>query len=238
MICALKVTSAERLFQFGLFADISSKYIWRGQNLNEAGVLQPAVSITAYGLSASLWSNIDLTDRNNNAGQVNEVDLTLDYTGDIRGVEILAFAVGAIHYRFPNTSFSPTTELYGGVAAEIILSPTIKFYNDVGEIEGSCLMFGIEHCFEKLFKHKNKYYCDLQLAASTALGSPGYNQGYFGIEKCTFNDLTLAIGLPISLSHLTIRPGIYYSTIVSQDIRRVLIQPDNFWFGLSMMTSF
>ncbi len=53
-------------------ADYFGRYIYRGQNVNDKSVLQPSVAGSAYGLTGSVWANIDLTNRSqtapNNAG--------------------------------------------------------------------------------------------------------------------------------------------------------------------------
>ena len=41
--------------------DLASKYIWRGQNVNDEFVLQPYLGFSAYGFSGSVWANMDLT---------------------------------------------------------------------------------------------------------------------------------------------------------------------------------
>jgi hypothetical protein len=185
-----------------------------------------------------LWSNIDLTNRNVKAGKSSEVDLTLDYTNSFCGLDNLNFSAGLIHYRFPNTSFSPTTELYGGMTWQVMLWLTIMLYRDIVEISGSYVIFGFGHGFDKIFTINEKYCCGLQLRTSLGLGSPGYNQGYFNSEHWEFNDLTLIVGFPICLSRWTFRPVINYSTILSDDIRQSVDRPDNFWFGLSVTTAF
>ncbi len=238
LLIELKVSTVEAGNIFSFSADIYNQYIWRGQNLNDEEVLQPAISLTARGLTGSLWSNIDLTNRNVKVGKLNEVDLTLNYTDSFCGMDNLNLSAGLIHYRFPNTSFSPTIELYGGMTWQIKLSPTIMLYRDLVEINGSYVMLGFGHSFDKIFITDERCCWELQLRISLGLGSPGYNQSYFGSERWGFNDLTLIIGLPLSVSHWTFRPVINYSTILSENIRQSVNQPDNFWFGLSVITAF
>lgn len=56
-------------------ADVVSKYIWRGQNMDAAAV-QPSVGISYKGLSLGAWGSYSLTD----ADKFEELDLTLSYT--------------------------------------------------------------------------------------------------------------------------------------------------------------
>ena len=46
---------AEESIEFGVSADFYSKYIWRGQNLNEDYAFQPGVSVSYAGLTAAVW---------------------------------------------------------------------------------------------------------------------------------------------------------------------------------------
>ncbi len=38
--------------------DVFSKYVWRGQTLSDASVIQPSVGITYGGYGANLWDNL------------------------------------------------------------------------------------------------------------------------------------------------------------------------------------
>ncbi len=100
---------------FDLSAGSFNKYIWRGQNLVDDWVFQPGVSATYGGLTASFWGNLDMTDENGSNGEFSEIDLTLDYSGQFPGIDILGYSVGMINYDFPvNGSADDTTEVYAG----------------------------------------------------------------------------------------------------------------------------
>ena len=94
---------AEDKINFGLAADYYSKYIWRGQNVNDESVFQPSISLSKWGFTGSIWGNLDLTNENDNSGEFSEFDYTLDYSGEMPDVNWLNFSVGTVHYRFPNT---------------------------------------------------------------------------------------------------------------------------------------
>lgn len=228
----------EQVVKFGISADYYSKYIWRGQNLNNESVFQPAVSVSAYGFTGSIWGNLDLTNKNDNSGQFNEFDWALDYTATVPGTENLNFSIGTIYYRFPHTPFHPTTEVYGGLGWDVALSPSIKLYHDIDEIDGSYVQLGIGHTFEKIYVVNEKCYCGLQLGASVGWGSGGYNHGYFGVDNSKLNDLTLASGLPFCIDSWTIRPSVNYVTMLSDAIRQATDKSDNVWWGIGLSTSF
>jgi hypothetical protein len=221
-----------------LTADVLSKYIWRGQDIVNDWVLQPSASVGYQGLTGTVWSSIDLTGDLVGAGQFNEVDLTLDYTHEFPGVEKLSYSVGIIDYQFPNTGWDSTNEVYGGLAADVPLSPAIRWYYDFDEIDGSYVQLSLGHTLEKLHQWRDDCYCDLQLGASVGYGSAGYNDGYFGVDEGAFNDLTLSAGLPVSFGKWTLKPVVAYSTMLNDDIRAATAHSDNLWAGLSAAVSF
>lgn len=248
LVFALEIAGAEeqakeQVVKFGLSADYYTKYIWRGQNIDDKSVFQPAVSVSAYGFTGSIWGNMDMTNKSltapDNAGEFSEFDFTLDYSGTIPDVNWLGFSVGTIYYRFPNTVLEPTTEVYGGLSLPTVpLTPYFKWYRDVDEIKGSYFQFGIGHTIEKIYVVNEKCYCGLQLGASYGWGNAAYDKGYFGVNSGQSNDLTLTAGLPFCVNNWTIRPSINYSTMLSDAIRQATAKSDNCWFGVGVSTSF
>jgi hypothetical protein len=233
----------DKVVTFGVSADYFSKYIWRGQNINDESVLQPTISASAYGFTGSIWGNMDLTNKSqtapDNAWEFSEFDYTLDYTSAIPGIDWLSGSVGVIYYRFPNTVFDPTTEIYGGLSLpKIPLTPSFKWYRDVDEIKGSYFQFGIGHTLEKIYVVNEKCYCSLQLGASYGWGNAAYDKGYFGVNSGQSNDLTLTAGLPFCVDTWTIKPSINYSTMLSDSIREATDKSDNLWAGVGISTSF
>ncbi|MDD5382030.1 MAG: hypothetical protein PHG53_10410 [Phycisphaerae bacterium] len=234
---------AEEKIKFGFSTDYYGKYIWRGQNVDDKSVLQPAVSASGYGFTSSIWGNMDMTNKSltapDNAGEFSELDYTLDYSGTMPDINWLDFSVGTIYYRFPNTAFEPTTEVYGGLSLpKAPLTPYFKWYRDVDEIDGSYFQFGIGHTLEKIYVVNDKCYCGLQLGASYGWGNAAYNKGYFGVDGGRSNDFTLTMGLPFCMDTWIIRPSINYSTMLSDAIRDATDKSDNVWMGVGISTSF
>ncbi len=233
----------DKVVTFGVSADYYSKYIWRGQVLDNKSVFQPAVSASAYGFTGSIWGNMELTDSSrivpDNAWEFSEFDYTLDYTAKIPGIDWLNGSVGVIYYRFPNQIYDPTTEIYGGLSLpSVVLTPSFKWYRDVDVVKGSYFQFGIGHTLEKIYIVNDKCYCNLVLGASYGWGNSIYNNGYFGVDSGRSNDLTLTAGLPITVDVWTIKPSINYSTMLSDSIRENTYESDNFWAGVGVSTSF
>jgi hypothetical protein len=244
LITVLGVTSAEeQTIKFGLSMDYYSKYIWRGQNVDNSSVLQPTVSASAYGFTGSFWGNLDLTNRSktapDNSWEFSEYDWTLDYTSAVPDVNWLNFSVGTIYYQFPNTHVDSTTEIYGGLSlSSVPLTPFFKWFRDVDEFKGSYLQFGLGHTFEKLMEWNENCYCGLQLGASVGWSNSAYNNGYFGVDGGQFNDLTLSVGLCTQIYSWMVRPSVNYSTMLSDSIRQATDKSENVWFGVGLSTSF
>jgi hypothetical protein len=229
----------EQIVSFGISADYYTKYIWRGQNIDDKSVFQPAISASAYGFTGSIWGNLDLTDKNDTAGEFSEFDFSLDYSGTIPGADWLGFSVGTIYYRFPNTAFEPTTEVYGGLSLPSVpLSPYFKWYRDVDEVKGSYFQFGIGHTIEKVIAWNESFYCDLALSTSFGWGNSAYNKGYFGVSNDRFNDVTISVGLPVTIGSWVVKPSVNHSSMLSSSIHDAVAKSSNTWFGVGISTSF
>ena len=224
--------------KFAVTADYFTKYIWRGQNLNDESVFQPSISLSKNGFTASVWGNLDLTDENQNSGEFTELDYSIDYSASVPGINWVSFSAGALYYDFPHTDSKPTTEVYGGLNLDLPLAPYVKLYRDVEEINGSYLQVGIGHSIEKLWEFSDKCYCGLQIGSSIGYGSHQYNKDYFDIDSAKLNDWTLLVALPFCVGKLTIQPSINYSTMLSDTIRLATEKSDNFWVGLAASIEF
>ena len=210
---------AEDGLSVGTSADFLSKYVWRGQDLVDDWVLQPGASIGYKGITASFWSNLDLTDENGNQGEFSEIDLTLDYSGQVPGIDLVSYSLGVINYDFPASGADDTWELYWGFGLDVPASPSVTVYHDVDEVDGTYVSFGIGHSFENLFEIDSDIGVGLDLSASIGWGSASYNKFYWGPDKSELNDLVLSAALPFEVAGFTITPKVNYITLVGEDIR-------------------
>jgi hypothetical protein len=227
----------------GVTGDVFSKYIWRGQNIVDNWVFQPGVSVGYQGLTGSIWNNMNMRDEPVGgapveAGNLTETDFTLDYSHQVPGVESLGFSVGAIYYAFLNIHAHPTAEAYGGLNLNIPSTPTLRWYYDFDEADGSYVQFSVGHTIEKLREWRKNCYCGLQVGASLGMGTANYDRFYFGVDETALNDFTLTASLPICFGKLTIKPSLGYSTMLNKDIRAATENSDNFWGGVGLAYSF
>lgn len=200
----------------GASADVMSKYVWRGQNLVDDWVLQPGAYVSYKGITASFWGNLDLTDENGYEGEFSEIDLTLDYSGQVPGADFLSYSLGFINYDFPvNGGFDDTWELYWGFGLDVPASPSVTVYHDVDEVAGTYVSFGIGHSMENL----TDLGLGVDLSASIGWGSSGYNKSYWGPDKSELNDLVLSAAFPFEAAGFAITPSVNYITLIGDDIR-------------------
>ena len=245
MICAAvtQTSSAEDDAKVGIGVgmDYVSKYIWRGQNLQDDGAIQPSALFTYGSLTASIWGSIDLSKINNNSGEITEVDYSLDYTTTLDGLDGLTWSFGVINYTFPNTHLDDTTELYAGVGLDVPLTPKLTLYRDVDDYDGTYIMLSVGHCFEKFAELAPDVPVGLTLGACLGWGSDNYNAGYWGVSHDALNDLTFSLGLPMKVGRWSVTPSIRYTTLINSDIRdsdAYDTASDYFVVGVGVTTSF
>jgi hypothetical protein len=221
----------------GVSADVMSKYVWRGQNLVDDWVLQPGAYVSYSGLTASFWGNLDLTDENGYKGEFSEIDLTLDYSGQVPGVDILSYSIGFINYDFPvNGGFDDTWEVYWGFGLDTIASPSVTVYHDVDDVKGTYVSFGVGHSIENLADSG----LGLDLGASLGWGSASYNKAYWGPNDSELNDLVLTAALPFEIAGISITPSMNYITLMGDEIREPNAYGENdMWvFGVGFVKDF
>jgi uncharacterized protein (TIGR02001 family) len=177
--------------------DFSSRYIWRGFDLNPENkpVIQPSVTLSLgdSGLSVNFWGSFSFEDKS-----AHETDITLSY--DINTLKDVSLSIGLIHYGWyftDNFKFKDhtTQELYmvAGLS-KVPFKPTLSLYYDVNNGDGLYATLGIEHGL-KLSKGMT-----LDLAASL-----GYNGGQW-VEETGFSDLGISATFPIKLDNVSISP--------------------------------
>jgi hypothetical protein len=220
MLMSNRVLKAENELSAGASADFFSKYVWRGQNLVDDWVLQPGAYVSYKNMTASFWGNLDLTDENGNNGEFSEIDLTLDYTGQVPGADFLSYSLGVINYDFPiNGGADDTWEIYWGFGLDAFASPSVTVYHDVDEVDGTYVSFGVGHSFENIIELDSNVGLGLDLSAGIGWGSSSYNKSYWGSDKSELNDLVLSAAFPFEVAGFAVTPSVNYITLMGDDIR-------------------
>jgi len=234
----------------GVSADFYEKYVWRGQHLVDDWVFQPGVSVGYGGWTASFWGNMDLTNENTANGEFSEIDLTLDYSASIPGIDILGYSVGYIHYDFPvRGSADDTSELYAGLSLDVPASPSVTLYYDVDEAkEGTYISFGVGHSFEDVFELGADTPVGVDLSAGLGWANSDYNKVYWGAKPDgsaiggAANDLVLTLAFPFQLAGFDVTASLNYVTLISDDIRKTDAygrgRDDSFYAGIGFAKEF
>ncbi|OQA03709.1 MAG: hypothetical protein BWY69_00284 [Planctomycetes bacterium ADurb.Bin401] len=247
-ISSAALAQDENKIGFTLTGDFYSKYVWRGQLLNDDFVFQPNVTASYKEFSLNAWGNMGLTDYNKglgyDSGEFTEYDFTLSYSGKFNPDGKLGYTVGVIHYQFPS-SFLDTTEIFWGLTFDTFLNPYVTVYHDIDEAGGGIYAnTGISHTFEKVINISNNISADLVLAASIGWGNAEYNEWYWGAQSADsrLNDLVLKAALPFSLpGDWSIAPSISFITLVDGNLRDAdtyATNSDYFVAGISISKSF
>ena len=248
VVCSVNVQADDGL-TFDVTADYYGKYIWRGQNLSDDPVFQSGVSTTIGGLTLGWWANTDTTKINNNSGEFTEHDWYVDYSGNLPGVEGVGYSVGAIYYYFPSldNGAEDTTEIYGGLGFDLLLSPSVTVYHDIEEVDGTYVSFALSHSIDRIASLGPETPIAMEMGASLGWGSKSYNQGYWGdtCKSSKLNDLALSVSFPIEICGWTVAPSLNYVTLMNSKIRKTDAfasggnkASDYFFAGISISRSF
>lgn len=223
-------------------ADFFSKYIWRGQTLDEDPVFQPGLNISWGNLTAIVWgSNLKLTDYNGKSWDFIEVDLGLDYSDEIPGCESVGYSIGFVHYDYyPHTLIPDTIEIYAGLNFDLPLNPSITANFDVDEADGTYLVLGLSHSIEQITQISEDMPVGIEISASLGWGNDSYNAYYWGVNESNLNDLTLSLAFSMELLGFTVVPSLNYATIVDGDVRSTSAYGDNhnFFSGIRLVKRF
>jgi opacity protein-like surface antigen len=228
LLLAVLFTSAPVLAFEGsadAYVGVYSKYLWRGFDLsdeNDDFVVQPGVDVSISNFTISYWANIS-----ENTGEMNEVDLTLDYSTDLS--DLVSISVGNIFYNVDDAS--DTNELYLGVALNSILEPALTVYYDYDEFDTVYATLGVGHSF------------DLVEKTSLSLGAvAGYlvdDENGFGTDDSWFHNLDLSAGVDYAvIDNIAIGASVLYTTPLSDDAEDFTGIDDETAAGVSITYAF
>ena len=208
-----------------------NRYIFRGYEIGKSGlVVQPSLSASFKGFSATLWGNVDSNQRNTTSATFSneghkgwdETDLILSYTYPIGKLSITG---GYIYYDLKYAQ--ETEEFFLTFAYDMITKPTFSVYQDVNSYLGTY--------FNLSFAHSIPLPKDitLDLAASFGYewGQSNYWQtwnsitpttgAYTGSKYSAFHDGMVKAGLTIPLTKAFVaQPMVQYYFPLSSDASR------------------
>jgi len=218
---------------FGADMAFMGKYVSRGVTLTDGPVFEPYVWASYKGITASVWANMDLTDRSRQRGEFTEFDFTLSYSTNFGK---LGLSAGTIYYDF--ISIKDTAEVYGGLSYDMFLSPRLVVYYDFWQADGFYGCFSLSHSFG-LPEVVKGVTSSLDLSAQVGWGSKNYNSFNWGEEHSTFTDMVYTASIPVVLSeHFTVKPSVCYSTVLDRTIRTKNSHNDNVIWGVTLSASY
>lgn len=155
-----------------------NRYIFRGYLLGrDSLIIQPSLSVSYGGFSASLWGNIDTSEKATpcfypdapGLMSFNETDLTLSYA---QSAGKFGWTAGFIYY---GTKYAKETqELYAGISCDILGKPTLTVYRDISAYPGTYLNFSLAHSISL----KNGLLLDLGVSLAYFAGAADYWRTY------------------------------------------------------------
>ncbi|RMD78246.1 MAG: hypothetical protein D6820_10295 [Lentisphaerae bacterium] len=231
-------TSESRL-SISAGADAYSKYVWRGQLLNDEEVFQPSLDIGLAGFNLNLWRSMDITDiheNNDERFRAQEMDYTLSYETAL--TSDLTVSGGMIFYNFPGTGVDGTQEIFASASWSTLVGDLgLSSFIDIDEAKAYYLTLS----FGKEFELRKDL--SLSIGASLAWQDEDYNTFYFGYADSSLGDLTFSMSLDYGLSEkvsVSLKGG--YAIFPDSDLRRAaeMTYGDNrnAYVGLGLSVSF
>jgi uncharacterized protein (TIGR02001 family) len=216
--CSSAVFAGEGSPSVNVDLNLGSKYVWRGLLLTDDPVLQPSLTIGYKKLSLNFWANNDLTDRGTSGeSEITEFDYTLDYSSS---VDQFSYSLGVIQYTFPDVG-EGTTELYGSIGYDFVVSPTLTVYYDTDEAGGIYANLGLGYSLS--LPEVAELSPSLDLSGSIAYASSGWNKLYYGVDDSAFVDLLLTATLSVPIDdHISVGPFVSYSFLVDSKLENAV----------------
>lgn len=207
---------------------VYNQYIFRGYEIGRSGlVIQPSLTASFKGFSATLWGNMDTNQRNTKTatfGQEfkkgwNETDLTLSYT---YAVNKLSLTGGFIYY---GTKYADETEeFFASIAYDILSKPTLAIYRDITNYKGTYFNLSFSHSLP-VYKETT---LDLGASFGYFIGESDYwktydqaSASYTGSKYKGFHDGMVKAGLTIPVTKaFSIQPALQYWFPLSGDAKK------------------
>ncbi|HBI14197.1 MAG TPA: hypothetical protein DDY20_01535 [Desulfobulbaceae bacterium] len=211
-------------FSGSAYVSANSMYLWRGFDLSPDSdyVVQPGLDLSYAGFRVGIWANYD-----EDASEVNETDLTLEYSFE---ADNFSLAFGNVFYSLDEAE--DTNEAYLSCTINTLLSPTLAIYYDWDQSNETGIYFtaGIGHSFE------------LRENLSLNLGAMiGYNIENYSVseEYSNFHNAELTASLDWALTDVvTFTPAVTLSHPLTNDAEDYAGIDDEAMVGLTVNFDF
>lgn len=215
-----------------------NKYVWRGVNFVNEGVLQPSLTGSWNGWTVNFWGNYETTDVNTYYGtstgknRITEWDSTLSRNFDF---ESGTGTFGVTHYDFPNTGTASTTEFWANFALKQAFSPYLYVAYDVDETDGFYAKVGGNYSMPcALVKGAN-----WNLGAWMGYGSEDFNNFWYGNNESALADYGFDAKLSYNFTEMTYGTlHLAYTGLMDDGHRAGAPNRSNFVFGFGFGAKF
>lgn len=210
-----------------------TKDMFRGTVINSDPVFAPSFTFShPTGISLNLSGAMDTTGIADNSGNFTKLFYTLNYATKFQGYKT---NVGVSYYTYPNTGGESTSEVYAGTTFNALFAPTVTVYYDYDKADGFYATLGGSYSYA-IPGLKVK---PVAFNASVAYATSNLAGYYYHVDKSAFTNAELSASLPFVVnSKLTVIPTVGYSMLIDSDVRDAQADPDNFFAGLTMSSSF
>jgi hypothetical protein len=213
---------------------VLNRYIFRGHELGgHSVVIQPQLSASYKGFTATLWSNIDTNEHATDSfspdrpGQksFNETDLTLSYTYNI---DKLSLTGGYIYY---GTKYADETEeLFVSGTYDMIAHPALSVYRDIGRYPGTYINLSFSQSIPVVKIFSGDATIDLGAGFGYEIGSSNFwdtystaTHSYTGSKFSAPQDGHVQVGFTMPVTKIfSVQPVAQYWFPLSGDANRVV----------------
>jgi len=224
LVLAASQAAAGRELKTSIEGEMSyvSSYIWRGFDALPDGndALQPGVTfyLGDSGHSFNLWGSTGV----DKTGDLDEVDLTWNYTRAWSGRDDAALSFGLVYYGYPQAD-SDSVEIYTGVTlTNMLLQPSLMVFADFGEGDGYYATLGVNHTFGAAILGKPVNFT----------ASAGYQDGYWGAEPGV-SDITFSLSTDYEVGTVRVTPALNFAVIPEDSVNA---DDNEFWFSITGTT--
>jgi len=205
---------------FSAEAGLYSKYVWRGLLIGDDPVVQGSVTAVNGDFSLNVWGNLDLTDVHDTENELNEVDITPDFTHRIKETGVpLDLSLGAIAYLFPATDTGTILEVYAALSADVFLEPAITVRREVRRFDYTYVSLDVGHTFD--------FGCwELELDGGVGWGNARWHEASDGKRGAGLHDVSMSVAAVIPRGRWSFVPKIWYSSLLGSELRGTVDKPD------------
>ena len=203
-LCSLSFSFAQ---EFGINpgAEVVSRYIWRGTNVNDVFNVQPSLTFSGAGLSGGFWGSYSLSDNPEHHALSQEIDTWISFSHQFEN----SFSLGIVftdyyyplagikwgnfnNYNDPNGPGAHTIEagliFIGPESLPLTLSGYVNIHNDAGN-----------NTYIQLDYPVNVAETSLNFFVGATGGSTD-NPGYYGTESFSVINLGVKASRPVRIT--------------------------------------